>query len=471
MITSACNENDERVQQTRDENIVGGAEAAFSDFPFLTAILDINYPTDPFCGATRIAKRWVITAAHCLDDSDKDEIRIRLFSGSLNYHDNKAQDVRVDKIIIHPEYSAEDYPNGDSSLTSSKDIALIKLEEYAENLGTILPVFNIASEENEPIYSNIVPLSLDDILYGTDSYVQDSSLQFATNNFHSTEINSKRRASIPVVNKISGKQSDWVNALGNPILPANSPEYPRKATTAGWGLTKEPTFMEQLFGVNSETSDTHNALTAEINVLESVVCRSALAEVYGDPRDDLYLCAGLPAGGTDTCQGDSGGPLIIKDADRYPILIGIVSTGVGCARAQTPGTYTHIGAFSKWISEEMSHNESQSTSANQFEIRGVITVNSQEIPKPVQVTAWSQSTSQLVGPIMTNTDGSFLFQDILPGTYNLTINRSSQLNDPLTCSPLDGDLPCKIENNVTSTVYSSENPQYKMIDIDPTNHE
>lgn len=70
---------------------------------------------------------------------------------------------------------------------------------------------------------------------------------------------------------------------------------------------------------------------------------------YGKWYNSRYqLCAGLPAGGVDACQGDSGGPLTstIGGSRR---LIGIVSSGEGCALAGYPGIYTRVSTYVPWI--------------------------------------------------------------------------------------------------------------------------
>jgi len=49
-------------------------------------------------------------------------------------------------------------------------------------------------------------------------------------------------------------------------------------------------------------------------------------------------------------QYDSGGPMIHYDpADEQFMLVGIVSTGYGCARRGFPGIYTRVSDFVPWI--------------------------------------------------------------------------------------------------------------------------
>ena len=57
-----------------------------------------------------------------------------------------------------------------------------------------------------------------------------------------------------------------------------------------------------------------------------------------NPPSDTWLCAGEK--GTDACKGDSGGPLIKTYGE--PVLVGIVSWGKGCGRANEPGYYVRV---------------------------------------------------------------------------------------------------------------------------------
>ena len=58
----------------------------------------------------------------------------------------------------------------------------------------------------------------------------------------------------------------------------------------------------------------------------------------------------LQFGCADTCQGDSGGPLICAFGakPRYT-LWGITSSGMGCGEERTPGVYTRVTSYIRWL--------------------------------------------------------------------------------------------------------------------------
>ncbi|WP_210589116.1 trypsin-like serine protease [Streptomyces sp. GESEQ-35] len=98
------------------------------------------------------------------------------------------------------------------------------------------------------------------------------------------------------------------------------------ATVYGWGdVTGAGDYARSLRG-------------ARVHVLRDALCEQAYpGSAEGTYRADTMVCAGEERGGHDACQGDSGGPLVARGK-----LIGLVSWGSGCGRADSPGVYTRV---------------------------------------------------------------------------------------------------------------------------------
>ncbi|MFI2212284.1 S1 family serine peptidase [Streptomyces sp. NPDC020141] len=80
---------------------------------------------------------------------------------------------------------------------------------------------------------------------------------------------------------------------------------------------------------------------APVSVLSDATCERAYPGGLGGRYSAAtMLCAGDARGGHDACQGDSGGPLVAGGR-----LIGLVSWGSGCGRADSPGVYTRVSAL------------------------------------------------------------------------------------------------------------------------------
>jgi secreted trypsin-like serine protease len=71
----------------------------------------------------------------------------------------------------------------------------------------------------------------------------------------------------------------------------------------------------------------------------------------------------MAAGGVkdeDACFGDSGGPLTVESKSRsFEKLVGIVSWGVGCGKANMPGIYTRLSAVKDFIENHCQRSQNR----------------------------------------------------------------------------------------------------------------
>lgn len=95
---------------------------------------------------------------------------------------------------------------------------------------------------------------------------------------------------------------------------------------------------------------------AELTQVDLLTVDCAAYPEYAGKTRPYMLCAAAPD--SDTCEGDSGGPLV-REVDR-PVLVGVVSWGIGCYRADSAGVYTRIDGqhFLDWIDRAMAADPS-----------------------------------------------------------------------------------------------------------------
>ncbi|XP_017841549.2 transmembrane protease serine 9 [Drosophila busckii] len=109
-------------------------------------------------------------------------------------------------------------------------------------------------------------------------------------------------------------------------------------TVSGWGWTQE----NQAEGERSDI-----LRKATVKIWNNIACeRSYRALGKSNSITDTQMCAGYMNGQIDSCWADSGGPLMSKD---HHYLLGVVSTGIGCARPGLPGIYTRVSKYVPWM--------------------------------------------------------------------------------------------------------------------------
>jgi len=136
---------------------------------------------------------------------------------------------------------------------------------------------------------------------------------------------------------------EWTEFIQPIALPAPMQDTAAGSmvTVTGWGTTSE--------GALGLPNVLHKV---DVPVVSDEECNAAYGAA-GYAVADSMICAGLPEGGKDSCQGDSGGPFFSNESPETRELLGIVSWGIGCARAGYPGVYTEVSHFVEWITETM----------------------------------------------------------------------------------------------------------------------
>uniref|UniRef100_A0A8C4SHU6 Neurotrypsin n=1 Tax=Erpetoichthys calabaricus TaxID=27687 RepID=A0A8C4SHU6_ERPCA len=95
------------------------------------------------------------------------------------------------------------------------------------------------------------------------------------------------------------------------------------------------------------SSYSRTLLQGWIPLLSPRVCKIR----YGWRFTPRMLCAGRLSHRkrVDSCQGDSGGPLVCPGLNGQWVLTGITSWGHGCGQPDSPGVYTRVSKFLRWI--------------------------------------------------------------------------------------------------------------------------
>lgn len=112
-----------------EPRVVGGSKVTSNKFPWMAAIItrNTNALDGQFCGGSLIADKWILTAAHCIENEKADAVSVLL--GQPGLEGSGGETINVARIIEHPDYQRQGYP----------DIALLELSSSSNANPILLP--------------------------------------------------------------------------------------------------------------------------------------------------------------------------------------------------------------------------------------------------------------------------------------------------------------------------------------------
>ncbi|XP_009879429.1 PREDICTED: transmembrane protease serine 11E-like [Charadrius vociferus] len=133
---------------------------------------------------------------------------------------------------------------------------------------------------------------------------------------------------------------EFTSDVHSVCLPEASHVFPDNAScfVTGWGALK------------NDGRSVNELRQAEVKIISTETCNRR--QVYGGAITPGMLCAGYLEGQVDACQGDSGGPLVHANSRGIWYLVGIVSWGDECGKANKPGVYTRVTYYRNWINSK-----------------------------------------------------------------------------------------------------------------------
>ncbi|XP_027700251.1 transmembrane protease serine 12-like [Vombatus ursinus] len=120
--------------EIQESRIIGGQRAQSGSWPWIVSLQVMIFANQftHFCGGSLIKKKWVITAAHCLENYRDPQVwRAVVGVNNLFQSPQTSKKMQIDTIIIHPHFIPEKYIN---------DIALFRLKRAVNFNNYIQPI-------------------------------------------------------------------------------------------------------------------------------------------------------------------------------------------------------------------------------------------------------------------------------------------------------------------------------------------
>lgn len=317
---------------SREPKIVGGNSTADGEFPWAVSI---QRNGNHHCGGVIVGKRWILTAAHCVRNQFVGSLIVKTGGSEVTSNDiNGGGNSINSRIDIGNELTQETQTAQEpkSQVNYSVDKIVIHDDFSKQIAASSIPLQQQSSQQHQ---SNNINNSISDLL-NAKQYQHQAKQSSAPANVNNADI-----ALIRLKNEISFNQYAWPVCFPSKESGSFSGT---NAVVVGWGKLNEKS--------DEFSSDLQKV---QLTIIDNSLCQAWFKLAGREMHiDDRIICAGYRIGGKDACHGDSGGPLLARAASGQQVVVGVVSTGIGCARPLLPGLYSRVSSYVNWIENYVS---------------------------------------------------------------------------------------------------------------------